>query len=274
MNKQELQSLLEGVRTALTGNQSKLDRNQNNKIDREDFTLLRSKKKPMAENADLLALLEHLYGVLLDQKAARLNEWEQPNSASHRWVKGAQANAKRGQTSDPTNFYQSNRADNDEIRMSIVRAAAEEERKKKEQERLRGAQMENAEYDSILEKIYTALTEADAPPDYPQPPATWPRDKNGDLIDWPWPHDDNPPGWVLPNDRKPPAPPKPTIPLWGPNPNGNWGARPSWWPTGNPWPPVPPFTPYNPTIPNSPFEIRPDYIRPQWKPIVPNNQAD
>ena len=265
MNKQELQSLLEGVRTALTGNQSKLDRNQNNKIDREDFTLLRS-KKPMAENADLLALLEHLYGVLLDQKAARLNEWEQPNSASHRWVKGAQANARRGQTSDPTNFYQGNREDNDEIRMSIVRAAAEEKRKEEEEkERQRLAKNENVQYNSILEKIYTALTEADAPPDYPQPPATWPRDKNGDLINWPWPNKDNPPGWVLPNDRT-------TKPIWGPDPNGIWGPRPSWW-QGS-WPPVPPFSPYKPNIPNSPFEIRPDYIRPQWKPIVPDNQAD
>ena len=160
MNKKELQSLLEGVRTALTGNQSKLDKNRNNKIDREDFTLLRSKKKPMAENADLLALLEHLYGVLLNQKAARLNEWEQPNSASHRWVKGAQANAKRGQTSDPDSFYQRNREDNDEIRMSIVRDAAKVDREEKEeQERQRRAKNENVQYDSIFEKFYNLLAE-------------------------------------------------------------------------------------------------------------------
>ena len=148
MNKKELQSLLEGVRTALTGNQSKLDKNRNNKIDREDFTLLRSKKKPMAENADLLALLEHLYGVLLDEKAARLQE----------------APYDSGQTSDPSSFYQRNREDNDRIRMSIVRASKEEERKKKEkeeQERQRGAQMENAEYDSIFENIYNLLAEED-----------------------------------------------------------------------------------------------------------------
>ena len=130
MNKKELQSLLEGVRTALTGNQSKLDKNQNNKIDREDFTLLRSKKKPMAENADLLALLEHLYGVLLDEKAARLQE---------------------------------------------------------EKKRLARPQMESAEYDSILEKIYNLLAEEGVPPMLsptdpnaiplapPPPPHGWPE---------------------------------------------------------------------------------------------------
>ena len=166
MNKQELQSLLEGVRTALTGNQSKLDKNQNNKIDREDFTLLRSKKKPMAENADLLALLEHLYGVLLDQKAARLNEWEQPNSASHRWERG-------DRKPDPSSFYKRNREDNDRIRMSIVRDAAKVDRaEKEEKERQRRAQNENAEYDFILEKIYNLLAEDAPPPTAEEPRGT------------------------------------------------------------------------------------------------------
>ena len=172
MNKQELQSLLEGVRTALTGNQSKLDKNQNNKIDREDFTLLRSKKKPMAENADLLALLEHLYGVLLHEKAARLQE---------------------------------------------------------EKKRLGGAQMESAEYDSILENIYNLLAEEGPAtpeyiPDYPQPPATWPRDKNGHLIDWPWP----------PNT--PPNTPSPTPEVTPTPPVSPWPPRPQGFPEGLDWP--------------------------------------
>ena len=71
--------------------------------------------------------------------------------------------------------------------------------------------MEKYQLKSLLENIYTALTEADwvedpdldVPPDYPQPPVTWPRDRNGYLIDWPWPHLGQPPGWVLPNDRPP-----------------------------------------------------------------------
>lgn len=162
MNKQELQSILEAVRTALTGNQSKLDKNQNNKIDREDFELLRSKKKPMAENTDLLGLLEELYGVLLDEKAARLQE------APYGGSSGARYNASRGQKTDPSSFYKSNQHDNDEIRASIVRASLadekmteDEKRAKAEKERLRTAKMENTEYDSILQKIYTALTEAD-----------------------------------------------------------------------------------------------------------------
>lgn len=238
MNKQELQSILEAVRTALTGNQSKLDKNGNNKIDREDFALLRSKKKPMAENADLLGLLEHLYGVLLDQKAARLNEWEQPNSASHRWVKGAKADARRGQSADPSSFNKSNREDNNEIVTSIVRASAEENRKQKEEEeaeRQRRAKNENVQYDSILEKIYTALTEADAPPDYPQPDTKtyrWPRDKDGYLIDWPWPHPDQRPGWVLPNDRV-------TTPIWGRRPTPQQPSSPTPGPDMRPHPRFP-----------------------------------
>lgn len=153
MNKKELQSLLEGVRTALTGNQSKLDRNHNNKIDREDFKLLRSKKKPMAENADLQGLLEQLYAVLLHEKAARLNEWEQPNSASHRWDRA-------DRKSDPSSFYLRNQRDNDRIRMSIARDAAEVDKKEKEeQERQRRAKNENVQYDSIFEKIYNLLAE-------------------------------------------------------------------------------------------------------------------
>jgi hypothetical protein len=158
MNKEELQSILEAVRTALTGDQSKLDKNGNKKIDREDFALLRSKKKPMAENADLHGLLEQLYAVLLDEKAARLQE------APYGGSSGARYNASRGQSANPQNFYNVNRNDNDEIRASIYRE--DEKRKREEKERLRTAQMdqmENTEYDSILEKIYNLLAE-DAPP--------------------------------------------------------------------------------------------------------------
>lgn len=102
--------------------------------------------------------------------------------------------------------------------MSIVRAAAEEERKKKEEEeKKRRAQNENAEYDSILEKIYHLLAEEDEW----HPPMLAPAD--------PYPIPMAPPiipPWLSPLDPN-------LVPSWPTN-------KPINWPHQYPYPPRPP----------------------------------